>query len=244
MHRKVVYLKLSCFVLYLMMTDVSADLTSDFQQARDLVNNSVDLDPGNKANFIEMINFAEQHSSNGVTGFSAAEELMDAILVQLVTLMFAEEPQSSVAPLQGDDGEEFIGQFVQVADSIRAALFFGAPELQVFPTTVVEPLAGDCTAIIFVRVLGPMLYETGGTLLVVLGFGVDLEVQAELEGGVFTWSLEPSENTLSFSQGKRFSFRATDTTTYRITVTYSGPASEQCSNSILVKVQGDLPEEE
>ena len=177
------------------------------------------------ADYVEMC-----RTNLGVAHFSTTGRQLDAILVELAWLL--------------EDQGELLEEIVAKVDEIKGQeLFFNVPasELIFLPSETYYMGSMDCSVRIFVRGLGPVMFDPGGVLYSKFANSVELIALGGEPGGSFDWEWDPGNNVDFLHQGDRAYFRIGEYETTSIRVTHTSLFQNRCQAVLRVIMQDGFP---
>lgn len=235
-----IYLPITlALLLFVSMGTVQGSIDSKLTELEGLIN-QLDMDQNAKDMFAEYI--AGIRSAAKSAHFATVGHLSDGVLVELVAMLLEGDIAfSSQHPMEEED-EFFMEEIADVVDQILAEeLFFkvNKDDLVFLPSEFYYVGSLSCSIRIFVRGLGPVMFDPGGILYV--GFGDAVEMMAvpveEFEGATFTWEWDEGNDNDFYSQGNRAYFRAGEYETSNVRVTFNTGMGTQCQAVLRVIMQ-------
>jgi len=181
--------------------------------------------------------------------FTTTEQLLDAILGQIVSMMLEGDISLAASATQQDSEVGPLDAIVEKIDEIRAEeLFFKAnrADLVFLPSETYYMGTMTCSVRIFARGTGAVMFDPGGVFY--LRFAATAELMAvageEMSGNVFTWEWDQGNHNDFYSQENRAYFRAVEYETANVRVTLQSGFGTQCQAVLRVIMQGGFPDME
>lgn len=228
------------FLLFASIGTAQADINSKLNELEALINQlPIDQDSRNRfGDYIDMI-----RDNLDFAHFSATGRLLDAILVQLASMIVEGDlPLSGSAPLQ-DSEDNPMDIIVRKVDEIKAEeLFFKAEKVDLvfLPSETYYVGSMGCSVQIFARGIGPVMFDPGGVLY--LRFADTAELMAvAIEGGTFTWGWDQGNDNEFYSEGDRAYFRTGEYETANVRVKLESEFGSQCEAVLRVVIQDGFP---
>jgi len=232
------------FLLFASLGTARADdINTKLNELEGLIN-QLPLDQDAKQRFGDYIDMIRDNLD--FAHFSTTGRLLDAILVQIASMMLEGDSVQSGSALLQDEEDDPMDELASKVDEIKAEeLFFKADraDLILLPSERLYFGTDSCSVQIFARTLGPVMFDPGGLLYLRFAETAELMVVPgePLQGDTFTWEWEPGNTNDFHSQGDRAYFRAVDYQTASVRVTLQRAYGSPCQAVLRVVVQGGFP---